>query len=63
MKAVFQYIITESLKRQLTREGRTLSKEQFEKEVKNSSIEFGHVLRDSFLILSWIALAFKSSIL
>jgi uncharacterized membrane-anchored protein YitT (DUF2179 family) len=54
MKAVFQYIITESLKRQLTREGRTLSKEQFEKELKNSSIEFGHVVRDSFLILAGI---------
>jgi uncharacterized membrane-anchored protein YitT (DUF2179 family) len=54
MKAVFQYIITESLKRQLTREGRTLSKEQFEKELKNSKIEFGHVVRDSFLILAGI---------
>lgn len=54
MKAVFQYIITESLKRQLTRKGQTLSKEQFEKEVKNSKIVFGHVVRDSFLILAGI---------
>jgi hypothetical protein len=42
MKAVFQHIITESLKRQFTREGRTLSKEPFGKELKNPKIELGH---------------------
>jgi hypothetical protein len=59
MKAVFQHIITESLKRQLTRKGQTLSKEQFEKEVKNSIIEFGHVVRDSLLILAGSGMVFK----
>jgi hypothetical protein len=59
MKAVFQYIITKSLKRQLTRKGQTLSKEQFEKELKNSKIEFGHVVRDSLLILAGSGMVFK----
>ncbi len=54
MKAVFQYIITETLKRQLSRKGQTLTIEEFAKELKNSKIELGHVVRDSFLILAGI---------
>ncbi len=54
MNAVFQYIITETLKRQLSRKGQTLTIEEFAKELKNSKIELGHVVRDSFLILAGI---------
>jgi len=54
MKAILQYILTESLKRQLDKKGHKLTKEEFEHELKNSKIEFGHVFRDSLLILAGI---------
>jgi len=55
MNPIFQYIITETLKRQLSGKGQTLSSGQFAKELKNSKTEPGHVMRNSFMILAGIS--------
>ncbi len=49
MNSIFQYIISETAKRRL-KEKKNQSA-QFEKEIKNSKVEFVHLLRDSFFII------------
>lgn len=51
MNPIFQYIITETVKRQLKKKEKKTSGKQFEKEVQNTRVEFVHILRDSFLII------------
>ncbi|MBL7105795.1 MAG: YitT family protein [Bacteroidales bacterium] len=51
MKPIFQYIIVETLKRQLKNKKQKLPSKQFEKEIINAKVEFTHLIRDSFFIL------------
>ena len=51
MKPIFQYIIVETIKRQLKNKKQKLSPNQFENEITNTKVEFSHLIRDSFLIL------------
>ena len=51
MKPIFQYIIVETLKRQLKNKKQKLSPNQFENEITNTKVEFSHLIRDSFFIL------------
>ena len=49
MKAIFQYIISEIVKRRLKK--KKYQSTQFEKAIKNTKVEFSHLIRDSFFIL------------
>lgn len=51
MKPIFQYIILETLNRQLKNKKHKLPSKQFKKEIINAKIEFTHLIRDSFFIL------------
>ena len=51
MKPIFQYIIVETLKRQLKNKKQKLPSKQFEKEIINAKVEFTHLIRDSLYIL------------
>ena len=51
MKPIFQYIIVDTLKRQLKNKKQKLPSKQFEKEIINAKVEFTHLIRDSFFIL------------
>ena len=51
MKPIFQYIIVETLKRQLKNKKQKLPSKQFEKEIINAKVEFTHLIRDSLFIL------------
>jgi len=51
MNPVFQYIITETVKRQLKRRDEKPTSKQFEKEIKSTKVELTHLVRDSFFIL------------
>lgn len=49
MNSIFQYIILETVKRRLKK--KKYQSTQFEKAIKNTKIEFSHLIRDSFFIL------------
>jgi uncharacterized membrane-anchored protein YitT (DUF2179 family) len=49
MNPFFQYIISETVKRRLKK--KKYQTTQFEKAIKNTKIEFSHLIRDSFFIL------------
>lgn len=49
MNPIFQYIISETVKRRLKK--KKYQSTQFEKAIKNTKIEFSHLIRDSFFIL------------
>ena len=57
MNSIFRYIIYEATKRHLFSKDKNLKKGQFEKEVKKTSIEFKHIIRDYFFILMGISSA------
>lgn len=50
MKKVFQFIINEIVKNQLKRKGKSLKKNQIEKEIVDAKVEFKHIIQDSFLM-------------
>lgn len=49
MNSIFQYVIAETVKRRLKKKKDQST--QFEKAVKNTKVEFSHLIRDSFFIL------------
>ncbi len=49
MNSIFQYIISEIVKRRLKK--KKYQSTQFEKAIKNTKVEFSHLIRDSFFIL------------
>ncbi len=49
MNPIFQYIISETVKRRLKK--KKYQSTQFEKAIKNTKVEFSHLIRDSFFIL------------
>lgn len=49
MKAIFQYIITETIK--LKNKKQRLSSNQYDKKIVNAKVELTHFIRDSFFIL------------
>lgn len=49
MNLIFQYIIAEIIKRRLKK--KKYSSTQFEKAIKNTKVEFTHIIHDSFLIV------------
>ncbi len=49
MKAIFQYIIAETIR--LKNKKQKLSSNQYEKEIINTKVELSHFIRDSFFIL------------
>ena len=51
MNPIFQYIIVETVRRQLKKKNKKPSSKQFEREIQNTKVEYAHILRDSFLIL------------
>jgi len=51
MIPILQYIIIETVKRQLKKKDKKPSSKQFEKEIESTKIEFTHIVRDSFMIL------------
>lgn len=51
MKPIFQYIIIETVKRQLRKKDKKPTSKQFEKEIESTKVEFTHIVRDSFYIL------------
>lgn len=52
MNPIFQYVISESAKRQLKKKKKRYSNEiEFEKEIKNATVEFNHIISDSVFIL------------
>jgi uncharacterized membrane-anchored protein YitT (DUF2179 family) len=51
MNAIFQYIITQATKSKIRSRRRPVAKKQYEKEFKETLIEFTHLLKDGSLIL------------
>lgn len=51
MNPIFQNILLKAARRHLLNKFKNLQKGQFEKEVKKTSIEFKHILKDYFLII------------
>ncbi|MBU0765366.1 MAG: YitT family protein, partial [Bacteroidetes bacterium] len=51
MNPIFQYIIVETVKHHLNKKKKKVTSNQFDKEIKNVSVEFSHVVRDGFFIL------------
>jgi uncharacterized membrane-anchored protein YitT (DUF2179 family) len=49
MNPIFQYIISETVKRRLKK--KKYQSAQFEKVIKNTNVEFSHLIRESFFIL------------
>ncbi len=49
MNPIFQYIISETVRRRLKK--KKYQATQFEKAIKNTKVEFSHLFRDSFFIL------------
>ncbi|MBU0763970.1 MAG: YitT family protein, partial [Bacteroidetes bacterium] len=54
MNPIFQYIIIETVKHQLRKRKKHPTPKQFEREIHDKEVEFVHVLRDGFLIISGI---------
>lgn len=51
MNPIFQYIIIQTVKRQLRKKEKKPNAKQFEKEIESKKVEFTHLVRDSFFIL------------
>jgi len=51
MNKVFQYLIGETVKRKLTRKNQKVTSNQLTDEIKNASVEFSHIIHDSFFII------------
>jgi uncharacterized membrane-anchored protein YitT (DUF2179 family) len=51
MNAIFQYILTQATKNKIKSRRRPIPYKPFEKELKETKIEFSHLLKDSTLIL------------
>ena len=49
MNTIFQYIITEAIKRRLKK--KKYQSTQLEKALKNVKVEFTHIIKDSFFII------------
>lgn len=51
MNPIFQYIIVETVKRQLNKKDKKTSSKLLEREIQIRKVEFTHILQESFLIL------------